>query len=733
MSRVDSYVLIGELQFYNCLNCPWSTTAACDKAESIEVEDPSLQRSMRYIYLTVENMYELEVTAGENIVARSTILGISIHTVLVATRKRTCVNGLLPSFDSFKNKTKNGCRMISVQKQMKRTVFDYRMPLHPKKQILTQGESKTNNLANIDILSLLQYLRKGSDISETERFMSKAFPDRDAEEIHERYKGVFDQLILPQLDSLRILGLYPILKQLYYIFGPKFISYSYHEIVLDVAKEHLVRHLQKLTDLMCNPYCHLLCIKELHFFMKFHRYLHNNDLFKIINKSQVKADMNLTISKTRSYEMYDCMMFLREAPKFLCPLSLLCKRSCSDVKSAFFMEFKSLNLDNCIARPKKCLQKSTPFRTSSYFVPANFTYSETQDLKQKPNLDRYILQDPKYHKNEQISERICNMLSCQSISFTRWNMIESISDIVKLNYHDVCNLKVTSNFPPSKDELIATDSISSLVTWSDIGGLDAVKQLIRTTIELPTLYNKLFKNRNKGMILYGPPGTGKTLLARAISHECQLKFFMIKGPEVIDMYVGESERHLRQIFLKAKIAAPSILFFDELDAVASNRIENGNVSNTSRVVSQLILEIDDVLNFQNIFIMGATNRPDRIDSALLRPGRFDKLIYVGVDPSVKGKVQILKSLTRRMKLAPELDFCLLAETHASRYSGADLYSVCADSWLRASKRCALRHRWSSDLEVVVETEDFISSFANLKPSLSQELIEYYEDLNGSFI
>ena len=95
---------------------------------------------------------------------------------------------------------------------------------------------------------------------------------------------------------------------------------------------------------------------------------------------------------------------------------------------------------------------------------------------------------------------------------------------------------------------------------------------------------------------------------------------MIKGPEVIDMYVGESERHLRQIFLKAKIAAPSILFFDELDAVASNRIENGNVSNTSRVVSQLILEIDDVLNFQNIFIMGATNRPDRIDSALLRPG-----------------------------------------------------------------------------------------------------------------
>ena len=114
MSRVDSYVLIGELQFYNCLNCPWSTTAACDKAESIEVEDPSLQRSMRYIYLTVENMYELEVTAGENI-AKVHDSGISIHTVLVATRKRTCVNDLLPSFDSLKNKTKNGCRMICAE------------------------------------------------------------------------------------------------------------------------------------------------------------------------------------------------------------------------------------------------------------------------------------------------------------------------------------------------------------------------------------------------------------------------------------------------------------------------------------------------------------------------------------------------------------------------------------------------------------------------------------------
>jgi len=235
------------------------------------------------------------------------------------------------------------------------------------------------------------------------------------------------------------------------------------------------------------------------------------------------------------------------------------------------------------------------------------------------------------------------------------------------------------------------------------------------------------------LILYGPPGTGKTLLARAISNECELKFFMIKGPEVIDMYVGESERHLRQIFHEAKISAPSIIFFDEIDALATKRVENENLNSTSRVVSQLILEIDDVLNFQNIFIMGATNRPDRIDTALLRPGRFDKLIYVGIDPSVEGKIQIMESLTRRMKLAPGINFSSFAETHASRYSGADLYSVCADSWLRASKRRIRRKQWSSETEVVVEMEDFVSSFADLKPSLSQELIEYYEDLNSSFI
>lgn len=728
MRKVDSYVVLGELQFYNCLNCPWSPNVSPEKTKEVEVVNASLPRGIQYIYVGVENMYELEVTACENIFASSMFLGIITQTILVATRKKTRVNDLLLSVDSLslKNKAENKYMMIVAQKQIKRTAIGYRMTLHPTKQFLMQVESKTNNLANKDVLSLLQYLTRVSNTSEAERFMPISLSDRVAQEGREKYTRIFNLLI--QLDSPSVCSLYPNLKELHH-FGTKFISYSFHEIVLGVAKEHLIRHLQKLKDSMFNSYCNLLCIKELHFFMEFHQYLYNDSLFKMVNKSQVKPYVShiTSISKTRSSEMHDCMMLLREAPKFLSPLS------CSDGKGSSFIEFTGSSSDNCVARVENFLQKSTPFRTSSYFIPANFSFSETYVQKRKANIDKNTLLDSKHHINERISERVCNILSCQLISFTRWDMIESIADIIKVNYHDVRNSKEKTTIPLSQNEFIAADSEPSLVTWSDIGGLDAAKQLIRTTVKLPTMYDKLFENQNKGLILYGPPGTGKTLLARAISNECELKFFMIKGPEVIDMYVGESERHLRQIFHEAKISAPSIIFFDEIDALATKRVENENLNSTSRVVSQLILEIDDVLNFQNIFIMGATNRPDRIDTALLRPGRFDKLIYVGIDPSVEGKIQIMESLTRRMKLAPGINFSSFAETHASRYSGADLYSVCADSWLRASKRRIRRKQWSSETEVVVEMEDFVSSFADLKPSLSQELIEYYEDLNSSFI
>ena len=147
-----------------------------------------------------------------------------------------------------------------------------------------QVESKTNNLANKDVLSLLQYLTRVSNTSEAERFMPISLSDRVAQEGREKYTRIFNLLI--QLDSPSVCSLYPNLKELHH-FGTKFISYSFHEIVLGVAKEHLIRHLQKLKDSMFNSYCNLLCIKELHFFMEFHQYLYNDSLFKMVNLSLI--------------------------------------------------------------------------------------------------------------------------------------------------------------------------------------------------------------------------------------------------------------------------------------------------------------------------------------------------------------------------------------------------------------------------------------------------------------
>jgi ATP-dependent 26S proteasome regulatory subunit len=729
--KADAYVLIGEAQFYNLLKCPWSATVVREESKNIQLENISLMWGIQYIYLSVENMYKLEVTAGQNILARSMFPGIISQTFLVATRKKTRVSDSLLGVDSLQNKTENNCKMLVVQ-QMKRIVIKYLKDSHARQQIWAQIESKTNNLAKKEVLLLLQYLSKASDISKAKRFMPVSFRANITERM--RIKFTKKCIRFVKLDSSSLYNLYPILKRMHSTFGLKFISYSFHELVLGVTKENLIRQLQKLKDLAFESYCNLPCIKGLHFFMKFNRHLHDDYIFKMINKSLVKADMKhfTSFSKTRNSELHDCFKLLWEAPKYVCPRSVLCKKYCIDEKDTSFKEFESTTLNDCVERPEKLLQKSIPFRTSSYCIPANFAFLETCKLEGKQKSDKNILLNTEHKKKERISEHICDMLCCQSVSFTRWHMKECMTDKIRINCYEVRNLKVTSTFPLIQDNVIVADSEPYLVTWSDIGGLDAVKKVIRTAIQLPTMYDELFQSHNKGLILYGPPGTGKTLLARAISNECQLKFFMIKGPEIIDMYVGESERHMRQIFLEAKEAAPSILFFDELDALASKRVDNESMNSTSRVVSQLILEIDDLSNFQNVFIMGATNRPDRIDVALLRPGRFDRLIYVGVDPTVEGKGQIMKSLTRRMKLAPEIDFHSLAETHASRYSGADLYSVCASSWLRASKRHMQGKERCSDPDVVVKMEDFISSFAELKPSLSKELIEYYEDLNSSF-
>lgn len=218
------------------------------------------------------------------------------------------------------------------------------------------------------------------------------------------------------------------------------------------------------------------------------------------------------------------------------------------------------------------------------------------------------------------------------------------------------------------------------VTWNDIGGLEKVKQELQETVSYPVEHPELFlkygMSPSKGVLFYGPPGTGKTLLAKAIANECQANFISIKGPELLTMWFGESEANVRDVFDKARAAAPCVMFFDELDAIAKSRGGgSGDAGGASeRVVNALLTEMDGMNAKKNVFIIGATNRPDIIDPALMRPGRLDQLLYIPL-PDELGRLSILKAQLRKSPLAPGVDLNFLAK-HLSGFSGADISEIC---------------------------------------------------------
>ncbi|KPQ41890.1 MAG: cell division control protein 48 [Candidatus Methanoperedens nitroreducens] len=183
------------------------------------------------------------------------------------------------------------------------------------------------------------------------------------------------------------------------------------------------------------------------------------------------------------------------------------------------------------------------------------------------------------------------------------------------------------------------------VRWTEIGGLESVKQELIEAVEWPLKYPEAFEAIHikppKGVLLYGPPGTGKTLLAKAIATESEANFISIKGPELLSKYVGESEKAIRETFRKARQAAPTIIFFDEIDSIVPARISGFDSGVTERVVSQFLTEIDGLEELKNVVIIAATNRPEMVDPALLRPGRFDRLIYIR-PPDLKDKEKIFK-------------------------------------------------------------------------------------------
>jgi len=256
------------------------------------------------------------------------------------------------------------------------------------------------------------------------------------------------------------------------------------------------------------------------------------------------------------------------------------------------------------------------------------------------------------------------------------------------------------------------------VSWDDVGGLEVIKEKLRDSVERPISDPESFLEMGieppKGILLYGPPGTGKTLLAKAIANESNANFISVKGPEVLSKWVGESEKAIREVFKKARQTAPSVVFLDELDALAPKR-GGGTDGTTDRVVNQLLTSLDGIERSTGIVVLGATNRPDRIDNALLRAGRFDHRLSVPV-PNREAREKIFTIHTKNMPLGKDVDLNHLVNATES-YVGADIESVCREAGLKAIKNESRK----------VQMIHFNQALDEVKPSVDEEVREMYEE------
>ncbi|MCY0850549.1 CDC48 family AAA ATPase [Sulfuracidifex metallicus] len=289
------------------------------------------------------------------------------------------------------------------------------------------------------------------------------------------------------------------------------------------------------------------------------------------------------------------------------------------------------------------------------------------------------------------------------------------------------------------------------VHWSDIGGLDNVKQQLREAVEWPMRFPQLFEKTGirppKGVLLFGPPGTGKTMLAKAVATESNANFIAVRGPEVLSKWVGESEKAIREVFKRARQTAPCVVFFDEIDAIAPSRERiHGDSGVTDRIVNQLLSEMDGIEALNRVIVIGATNRATLLDPALLRPGRFDRIIYVP-PPDLKARVDILKVHLKSVPTSPDLNLEEIAKK-LEGYTGADIealvretvmlklrnvYSGCVE---KANSECKeeecknkVTNECMNNVDVKVTTQDLEEGMKIVTPSLTQADIQRYETMS----
>ncbi len=314
---------------------------------------------------------------------------------------------------------------------------------------------------------------------------------------------------------------------------------------------------------------------------------------------------------------------------------------------------------------------------------------------------RRVLPDLKYDEEEQIPKEVLEKLI-----------------ITKTDFED--SLKVVR---PSALREVLVESPS--VEWDQVGGLTGVKQELKEAVEWPLQHPGAFKRLGvsppKGILLYGAPGTGKTLLAQAVATESEANFISVKGPELLSKWVGESEKAVREVFKKARQTAPTIIFFDELDALAPKRSASEDNKVSERVVNQLLTEMDGLEGLQDIVIIGATNRPDMVDTALLRPGRFDRIILTPV-PDKRTRKEVFEVHLKGMPLKGVTAEALSQK--AEGYVGADIEAICREAAIMAMRE---------DIKAKeVGMKHFEEAMKKVKPSVTKEIEKSYQDIQESF-
>ena len=270
------------------------------------------------------------------------------------------------------------------------------------------------------------------------------------------------------------------------------------------------------------------------------------------------------------------------------------------------------------------------------------------------------------------------------------------------------------------------------VKWDDIGALAEAKQELKEAVEWPLKYGKVFAHMNakppKGILLYGPPGTGKTLLAKAVATESEANFISVKGPEFLNKWVGESEKAVRETFRKARQASPCVIFMDEIDSIVPVRGTGGDSNVTERVVSQMLTELDGLEPMNDVVVIAATNRPDMIDPALLRPGRFDKSIYVA-PPDKESRLSIFKIHTKGKPLEDSVNLEELAEK-TENCTGADISAICNEAVMSAVRRLVASGKEPTEEEIAnckVSMDDMLKAVDKFGPAAAAKIKEYGEN------